>query len=268
MRLGCCGSPDQAQAFKDAGFDFLEVNVQSVLRGDEPDEKWSPGGLAPGALALPIEAANCLVPSHHPIVGPQRDLKVLSLYMARVAKRAKRLGIAVLVFGSGGARRRPDDVAPEVAASHLAEFTRLAGEACGQHGLTLVIEHLHRSETNTINKLDEARVLADQVNLPSVKVLVDSYHYGRENENDSAITALGSRVAHVHVAEPVDRVQPGGHGPAAPQSFDFVRFFRVLRRTGYAGRVSIECKWNGELGQAGPAAVRLLRQAWDAAGKP
>lgn len=264
MRLGCCGSLEQARQFKEVGFDFLEVNVQSVLRGDEPDEQWS----APSGVVLPIEAANCLVPGHHPIVGPQRDLKVLARYMQRVARRAKQLGIEVLVFGSGGARKRPEGVSPEGAFDHLVDFTRLAGEVCAEHGVTLVIEHLHRGETNTLNKLAESRALADRVALPNVKVLVDSYHYGLENETGSALVGLGDRVAHVHVAEPVERVQPGGHGAGDARCFDFVAFFKVLRQTGYAGRVSVECKWKGEIGDAGPAAVRLLRRAWDMAGKP
>src|SRR5688500_15748700 len=131
--------------------------------------------------------------------------------MQRVAKRAKRLGIERLVFGSGGARKRPAGVDEETARVHLAEFTRMAGEVCAHHGVTLVIEHLNRGETNTLNTLAEARDLCEGVDHPGVQMLVDSYHYGLEKENDQAVLDLDGTLRHVHVAEVVGRVQPGAH---------------------------------------------------------
>ncbi len=60
-------------------------------------------------------------------------------------------------------------------------------------------------------------------------------------------------------------VQPGGHGTGDPRSFDFQRFFGVLRRTGYNGRVSVECGWRGDFKQVGPATVKWLREQWPTA---
>jgi len=267
MRLGCCGSIEQAELFKAVGFDFLEVNVQQVLRGDDDDATWSASAPDLGKLALPIEAANCLVPGSHPIVGPQRDLKVLSAYMHRVARRAKQLGLKILVFGSGGARKRPEGVDTKQADDHLAEFTRIAGDACAACDVTLVIEHLHRGETNTLNRLRETRELCDRVRHSHVAVLVDSYHYALEKERDDNLLILGDRLAHVHIAEPIDRIQPGAHGPAgeSPKAFDFEHFFALLCKIGYRGRISIEAGWTGPIDQAGPPCVAMLRQAWDVA---
>ena len=163
MRIGCCGGIEQAAEVRAAGFDFLEVNVQTVLQGDLPDDQWRRTAPDPAKLPLPIEAANCLVPGNHPLLGPKRDLKALKIYLQRVAERAQRLGISRLVFGSGGARRRPDDLAPDAVAPQLAEFVRLAGDVCGRHGIVLTIEHLNAGETNTVNKLAQALSLCDLV---------------------------------------------------------------------------------------------------------
>lgn len=265
MRLGCCGSLEDLAAIKDAGFDFLEINVQGVLRGDEPSATWDAAAPDPDKLGLPIEAANSLVPATRPIVGPGRDFGGLQDYMQRVAKRAERLGIQRLVFGSGGARKRPDGVDPVAAGAQIAEFTRMAGEVCAHHGITLVVEHLHRGETNTLNSLAECRTLCEEVDHPRVAMLVDSYHLGLEGEDDAAVLDLGGTLKHVHVAEVVGRLQPGAHGGAS-DAFDFEHFFALLRKLGYDERISVEARWAKPIAEAGRACVAYLRQTWDRAG--
>lgn len=271
MRLGCCGTLDDTAAIKAAGFDFLEIGVQAVLRGDEPSSSWDKTTPDIEKLPLPIEAANGLVPAARPIIGPKRDLVGLQDYMQRVAKRGERLGIKRFVFGSGGARRRPDDVDEATAWTHLVEFTRMAGEICAHHSITLVIEHLNRNETNTLNSLAECQQLCEQVDLPSVQMLVDSYHYGLENETDDAIVALGGSLRHVHVAEVEKRIEPGGYrsinGEKKSLSFDFDSFFCTLRKIGYDERISLECSWSRPIGETGAQTVKFVRDTWERAGE-
>lgn len=266
MRFGCCGTIQDAYWIREAGFDFLEVNVQHVLKGELADEDWY--GPDPIQLGIPIEAANCLVPGSLPIVGPNRDFAVLTQYMDRVASRAARIGIRRLVFGSGAARRRPEGFDEALADQQITEFTRMAGDACGRHDLILVIEHLNKGECNTINSLHQALRLADHVNHPSVQVLVDSFHYGLEHETDQAILELGSRIRHVHIAEPVGRIEPGGHGPGSPDAFDFDEFFTLLYKVGYHERISIEAFcWTGTLAERANHTLNYVREIWQHAGE-
>src|SRR5699024_2942940 len=134
----------------------------------------------------------CLLPSDLPVVGAQRDLEALKKYMRHVAKRANQLGIKILVFGSGKARYRSDDVDDQTANNHLAEFCDIAGNSCANNDVTLVIEHLNKEETNTINSLAQEKKLIEQTNNKAVTALVDSYHYGLENEDDQALLDLGN----------------------------------------------------------------------------
>ena len=267
MRLGCCGTFEDVPTLKSAGFDFVEVNVQQVLRGEEPDNVWEAGAPDPGNAALPIEVANCLVPGSMPLVGPGRDMAALETYMRRVTERARRLGIGMLVFGSGAARRRPEDVPEEEAMRQIVTFTRMAAEVCAAHDITLAVEHLCRKECNTINTLSELKALIDQAGHDHAGALVDSYHYGVEALQLQDILDLGGCIKHVHVAEPVGRCQPGGNAAVAESddAFDFVAMFRALHEVGYEGPVSIEAVWSGELLEAGPACVKLLRDAWEQA---
>jgi sugar phosphate isomerase/epimerase len=256
---------EDAPVVKAAGFDFVEVNVQQVLQGLASDAEFAPTAKRVLASPLPIEAANALVPGNLPVVGPQRDLAALLKYLNTVAQRAGQLGIGRLVFGSGAARKRPDSVSPDLAFDQIVEFTRMAGDACARHRVTLVIEHLNRNETNTINSLEQERRLCEQVNHPAVATLVDTYHYGLENETDADLLELNGTLQHVHVAEPVDRIQPGGHTDPA-KAFDFDTFFSLLRKMGYDQRISFEGKWSGSLETDGARCVKFLREAWDRAG--
>jgi sugar phosphate isomerase/epimerase len=264
MRFGACGSINDAPVLKDAGFDFLEVNIQGVLKGDEPSSTWDAAAPDPAKVVLPIEAANSLVPGNRPVVGPKRDMNGLQDYMQRVAKRGQRLGIKRFVFGSGGARKRPEGVSEAESAAHLAEFTRMAGEVCAHHDIILVIEHLNKGETNTLNALDECAALCNEIDIPSVQMLVDSYHFGLEKEKMSSVISLGNTLRHVHVAEVVGRSQPGVRVPEAKESdmFDFVDLFQALRKIGYDERVSIECKWTGPLAEHAAPCLVFLKKAW------
>lgn len=267
MKLGCCGSFDKAAEIKAAGFTFLELNVQGVLKGDMSSEEWDKTRPDPATFVLPTPAANGLVPATLPIVGPDRDMTKLQDYMQRVAKRAQLLGLQSLVFGSGGARRCPPDIGLSKAMDQIAEFTSMAGDVCSHHGVTIVIEHLNQKETNTLNKLSQERELIQRVNHPNVRALVDSYHYGLEKETDLALLGLEGLLAHVHVAEPIDRIQPGAHEPGSGKAFDFVHFFRLLRRIGYDGLISFEGKWSAPIAEAGPKCVAYMQECWDKAGR-
>jgi len=265
MRFGVCGPIEQAPMVADAGFDFLEVNVQAVLQPTTPSKQWRPPDT--DALPLPIETANCLVPGDLPIIGPQRDTSALQDYMQRAAKRAEQLGISRLVFGSGGARQRPDGVDEQTAWQHLRAFTRMAGEVCQHHGVRLVIEHLNDKETNTVISLAEAEQLRQAVNHDNVTLLIDNYHLGMGGEGIDAVVPVVGQVDHVHVAEVAGRGYPGRNGePDAPgPAFDFAAFFDALKSGGYDQRISIECRWPEDESAKSDAMARscaLLRKLW------
>jgi sugar phosphate isomerase/epimerase len=261
MRWGCCGKPDHAEAVRDAGFDFLEVPVQPVLQGETPDRDWQ--GPDPDRLPLPIESAMALLPGHLRVVGPERDWNALQTYVDRVTRRAQYLGIQRLVFGSGPARSRGDQVSLDDAWQQIIDFTRMAGDQCAQRSIILVLEHMNQQESDIITSLAEMRRLMQAVDHPAVQALLDSFHFGLENDRDEDLWALNGDIRHVHVSEIVNRRAPGAL-TQAEGAFDFEHFFRVLRQTGYDERISIEPRAE-EAMQDRAAALPYLRQTWERA---
>ena len=68
-------------------------------------------------------------------------------------------------------------------------------------------------------------------------LVCDIYHITQEMRGPEDVLASGSFIRHCHIAEDAERAAPGTRGD------DFVPFFRALKRVGYQGRISVECRW-------------------------
>lgn len=261
IEIGCCAPLDQIDQVKNAGFDFIEINVQDVLCGLEDDATWQAKFTDFDKLPLPALAANRLLPGQFLIVGPDRDLASLETYMQRVLERAARIGVRHIVLGSGRSRRCPDGFSPDNAFEQIVEFGKLSANLAEQHGVTIVVEHLNQSETNMINSLADELRLIERVGSPNLRALIDTYHYGLENETEQAMITLGPVLEHVHLAEPQGRAEPGVV-PEGQEPFDFPQFFKTLISLGYTGRLSLEVKWSGPMIDKAPAVIDTLKHQW------
>lgn len=104
----------------------------------------------------------------------------------------------------------------------------------GERNVSLAIEPLNRYETDMINTVAQGLELCQQIGLPNVGLMLDTYHMNIEEKSVSqAIEAAGGKVINVQVSEN-DRGTPGtGHVP-----WDDV--FRSLERIRYEGAVVVE----------------------------
>ena len=253
MRYGVCQPPEKAAALGGVGWDFVEGSVQPLLKGQSTD--YTP--IAKPALPLP--AANGLVPASIPLVGPAVDRAVIQAYMKNVIERAAGVGIDTLVFGSGGARNVPDGFDRAQAEEQIRTFLREIAPVAQANNVTIVIEPLNKGETNIINSVGEAMTYVKAVDHPAVQCLVDSYHFWLENEPLSNLEAAMPWIKHVHVADTEGRVAPGISGKN-----DYKPFFAVLKKGGYGTRISVECSgWDFDK-HAKPV-LSFLREQWNAA---
>jgi sugar phosphate isomerase/epimerase len=260
MQFGICTSIENSPLAKSQGWDYIEAGATSLLQGELPDEQWQGRGLA-ASSALPVQAVNLLVPGSMKITGPRADLdRVLKPYLDRIMDRARQLGIETLVFGSGGARNIPDGFDPARAREQLIEFARAAADAAGRAGRMVVIEPLNRTECNLVNTVAEAMQMVREINHPNLRCLVDSYHLWLEDEPLEHVEDAIDSIAHVHVADRDGRVAPG-----LSKTSDYRRLFRILKRHGYAGRISVEAS-NFDIATNGSSVLTFLRSQWSGAG--
>jgi sugar phosphate isomerase/epimerase len=262
MRFGVCAAVDKAGVLKAAGWDFVEETVPRFLAPETPEGEWKGEALAKGS-ALPIEAANLLVPAKLKITGPGVDFGALTKHMETVTSRASRVGIRTLVFGSGGARNIEEGFDREKAQGQVRDFAKMAAEAAGRHGVVIVVEPLRSKESNIINSVAEGMAYVQAVGRPSLECLVDSYHSWEENEPGESVGKWVGHIKHVHVADRGSRVAPGQSGAGVME--EYVAFFRVLKKGGYDGRVSVEATWKPELEQEAGVVLQRLKGAWEKA---
>jgi len=232
MRYGLCCDPGLARVAADAGYDFFEFSVRSFLMPREDDAAFQAMLEQIRAVPMPCEATNCFLPGDLKITGPDVDAQAVEQYVATACRRAEEAGVEVIVFGSGAARNAPEGFPRDEASAQLVAFCRMLGPIAAAHGRTIAIEPL--CDSNMLTTVAETAALVKEVDHPAIRLLVDSFHWGRKNEPTEDIVANGSLLAHVHLGTVENRLVPGA------EEYDFGPFFDALRRGGYDGRVSVE----------------------------
>jgi sugar phosphate isomerase/epimerase len=206
------------------------------------------------SLSLPAEAFNIFLPSSLKIVGENVDWEAVEDYLDLALRRAKLLGGEVIVFGSGGQRRKEENFPQEKAMEQITHFLHKACEVGKRFGLKIAIEHLNRDETNTINRVSDALQLAEKVGKENLGVIVDIYHLLKEKEGWEAMERAGKRLFHIHISDP-QRNPPMGKEDILGE------FLSFLKKIGYENRISIESRWQN-IEEELPKAIENLKTIW------
>lgn len=259
MQFGICASLTKSAEIKQAGWDFVEENVQSLFKGTEPDEKYD-GQTLVASSALPVVAANCLVPGNMKITGPAVDMDCLKRYMTNVLRRAGQAGCTMLVFGSGGARHVPDGWDKAMATRQIVDFGKMISPIAGQYGVTIALEHLNLKECNIVNTLVEELDIVQRVGHPNFKALLDTFHLWEDNLSLADLEPLLPYIRHLHLADKDRRVAPGESGTS-----DYRPVFAKLKRVGYSGALSVEALDFVDIQGTGPRVLAFLKKQWSEA---
>lgn len=252
-RLGVCTSIGNAAAVKLAGGDYIEESVQGFLIPDRPESEFREKAGAAALSPLPVLACNGFLPASLKSVGPDARPEEIAAYAGTAFRRAAEIGITTVVFGSSGSRAIPDGFDRAEARRQFVGLLRRLGPIAAAHGIIVAIEPLNRDECNFINTVAEGAAVVREAGHPNIRLLADIYHMLRENEGPAALVDAGPLLRHVHIAEKDRRTPPGVAGD------DFRPYLQALRQAGYAGAISVECRWD-DLATELPAALKALRE--------
>jgi sugar phosphate isomerase/epimerase len=254
---GIAASIDQADSLWDAGAQFLTESVGRFLVPDQPEDVFDANLARLEDSPLPILAVNGFIrPPHLRCVGADAAHDLVLEWAERTFRRARRADATFVVFGSSGSRQLRDGWSRAQADEQFRALLRRMGPLAEEHGITVVLEQLRAQECNYINSIGEAAAMVRSVDHPRIRILADLYHMAHTGDTPADLEAAMDVVVHVEIAEKEGRTVPGVAGD------DFRPFFRVLRRAGYRGAISIEGRW--EISQIGPAFKEIERQAAEA----
>lgn len=253
LRFGVTGSPHDAELLGRVGFDYVDPSVTQIMGLSDADFT----ALRQDLRAAPIhaEAMQTFIPGQLKLVGPAVDPAQINTYVTAALARAHALGVKVVVFGSGGARRVPDGFSQAEAWSQLCTFLRGVGEEIERQGYEMVIgiEALRRQECNIINTTAQAYALSLDTNHPRINIICDFYHLYSEQETPEVLLQVKDRLVHLHFANPAGRVFPRDPNECP----GYAPFFANLARIGYRGRLSIEARTQNLAADAPPALACL-----------
>jgi sugar phosphate isomerase/epimerase len=255
VRVGYCTGLKNVDAAKAAGFDYLELSATEIAGLSDADFEAAAAHLK--EAGLPTPAANLFLPATLKVTGPGTDPARQMEHVHKALSRLSKLGVEVVVFGSGGARRVPEGFSKEDAFSQLVDFGRRAAREARANGITIAVEPLRRQETNIINTAAEGLDLVNAIGDPNFQLMIDFYHLASEHEDPDIVIRAKDHLRHLHMANPQGRVFPQKW-----EEYDYAPFFANLKKIGYDKRISVEAS-TPDLAAQGPPAIALLRRAFE-----
>ena len=215
---------------KQAGYDAVELQIADPAKFDEPRVR-----KALQAAGLPMCAfqtggtytscGNCLSTADEEI--RERTIKLL-LSFVDLAARWK----AVIVLGSlqGRFMDEPDRVAGE---ERIRAAIRTVGEYAAPRNVVIAFEPVNHGEISFHNTIAEVAAVVREINLPSVRLMVDTFHMNIEERDMLApLPGIQDLLAHVHLSETSRNVLGEGH-------WNTRGFLVELRRLHYASFCSV-----------------------------
>jgi len=254
VQVGYCTPLKNLAAAKALGFDYVELGTTEIAGLSDTDFEAAVRDVA--RIGMPTPVSNLFLPATLKVTGPDVDRDQQTAYVTKAFDRVHRLGVRIVVFGSGGARRVPDGFARDEAFRQLVDFGKRVAPLARQRDITIAIEPLRREETNIVNSAADGLALVEAVADPGFQLMIDFYHLASEHEDPGIIIRARAHLRHLHMANPQGRVFP-----RALDEFAYEPFFAALRQIGYDQRISVEAS-TSDLQADAPRAIALLRGAF------
>lgn len=268
MRYGCCTSQvytrsdktgiERVKVLAQYGYDYAELPLAEMMALSEAEYADLKQTLLDSGIKC--EVCNNFFPGTIRLTGPGMNLDTVTEYYTAALSRAADIGAKTVVFGSGGAKRVPEGFSMDEAWEQVLLITKSLAPVAQEHGITIAIEPIRSKECNLIKTFAEGVRMAEQVDHPNVKVLIDLLHMHDEEEQVSVLCEHGAKwLQHVHFSFPSADYEGDRTFPTDRGEFDYDSFADALHQIDYQGTVSIEAPTVDFEGQANKA-LELMKE--------
>jgi sugar phosphate isomerase/epimerase len=165
--------------------------------------------------------------------------------LARLIEMAPSVGAAVVTLCTGTRdpenmwRASPENDSPDAWGDLLDQLDK-ALKLADQHSVTLGVEP---EIANTINSVEKARRLLDEIRSPNLKIIMDGANIFQKGQLplmrdvlERAFDLLGSDIVLAH-AKDLDRDGDAGHLAPGRGKLDYPYYLSLLQRVGFSGSI-------------------------------
>ncbi len=237
MKIGVCSTHDRWGIVAAAGYDYVEGNFSKIALAS--DEEFEEMKKALAASGLKMEATNGFFPGDFQLYSKddfESVKKNVREYCERGFARGAALGQKVAVIGSSKARNVREDYTREEAEEQFCEVLRICGEVGAKYGVVATVEPLNASETNFIITFADGLDIAKKTAHPNVLAMIDLYHHAVNGEPIETVDGTKGILVHAHIAR-ADR-----QTPTVDDAAEIDPKIEYLKKIGYDGRISLECR--------------------------
>lgn len=215
---------------KKAGYDAVELQITDPLLFDDERVRRSLRLVGYTMCAFQtgttyLSQGNCLCTA-----DPKVRRRTITLLKSFVDLAARWNAVSVIGSLQGRLADEPDRAAGTV---RIREALREVGEYAVEKRATIVFEPVNHGEVGFHNTIAEAAGLVRALDLPGLRLMVDTFHMNIEEQDMLApLPAIQDILAHVHLSETNRDVLGQGHWPTEA-------FLDGLARIGYQGQCSV-----------------------------
>lgn len=221
---------DDLACLKQAGYDAVELQIADPVSLDEERLRRSLQDSGCRLCAVQTGATyaacgNCLCTARKEVRS--RTVALLKSFVGL----ASRFG-SIVVFGSlqGRVKDEPD---LEKGRRRIIEALTVIGRYAARHGVTVACEPVNHLETAYHNTIEQVRRLVQELKLPAVRMMVDTFHMNIEEKLMlEPLAAIRGLLVHVHLSETNRNFLGSGR-------WDTAAFLAELERLGYQGYCSV-----------------------------
>ena len=229
---------------KKLGFDILEISC-AMLKNISREELVEMRDMA-RAEGVTLTAGYGPGPSENLASSDEAVVKNAVAFYTDILKKLEILDIHTL--GGGIYSYWPVDYTKPIDKEgdwkRSVKNVRTVGKIAQECGVDYCLEVLNRFEGYLLNTCAECRQFVEEVDVPAVKIMLDTFHMNIEEDSmTEAILLAGDRLGHFHVGENNRRLPGKGNLP-------WYQIGRALRAIGYDKNVVMEpfVKSGGKVG--------------------
>ena len=250
FRFGVCCRPDQVALAAQAGYDYVELNLNDVLKMDE--EQYRAMAREMQRCGVYAEVVCGLLPDGLPLVGEGVSSREIHQALDVSFDLAQALGAEIAVLDCAASRALPAGFDPAMAWRQMGNFVRLLQSYGSDFGMRTALLPLRRSAADLMNYITEATLISAMLRLDRVGVAASRYNMAMEAESLPQLKRTGSLLWHVRVSNVL-----GNRPPKAGDGEDYAALFATLAEMGYDGRITMEAPCGNFETEAAEALARL-----------